>query len=703
MRCDAGHPVGLNTDARRQCSGYTMPVHLETVMNALLYPARALMSRMRFGPKMALVLGILLVLSIALATTLTMNRIDTLRLLENERVGAGYLRVLLHVMGSIQQHRGLSTTLLNGDASLTAKVDAKAAEVKEGLNQLRALDQANPALLKQGARIDGIEQEWTAVRQQMQGSGGDNFRRHSALVEKLLNDFRVVSDNTGMTFDPFEDTYTLNDAAVTVAPHTIEYLARLRGRAAAVSARKSASLEDSVELGALMQLVHSRISEMDRVVERVKLRSPVHAAAVAAQVEHLRESYAAVSPMLDNIVIRQQFDVAAPEVFAQASKPVDAALKVSQTLLDAIDASMNGHTHDMNTALVLTIAALVAGLLISSYLALGLYASLEQNIVRMIEGGRKLADGDLSARISVDSQDELGDIARSFNSMADGLATLITRVKSSAGEVGQVTLTLASATQQISEASTSQSQYASAMAATIEELSVSINSVSDSAADMRRHAEASRDEATQGHRAIDAVSSELDAVGHVVGEISQAAGAFIESTRAIGDMTRQVKDIAEQTNLLALNAAIEAARAGEQGRGFAVVADEVRKLAEKSAVSAQQIEEVTRALDARAGSVEAVVQRGVSAIDNSRSQLTQVVGALGRAADAAASTSQGIAGIAESVSEQTTASHDVARSVEQIAQMSEENSSAISSMANEAQHLRALAMSLEEAGARFRV
>jgi methyl-accepting chemotaxis protein len=439
------------------------------------------------------------------------------------------------------------------------------------------------------------------------------------------------------------------------------------------------------------------------MLERLEKYAPEHMAGVSAEAGNLRDAFAATTTMINGIVSQQQFDLPAGEVFKRASAPVDSALKMSSLLLDRLDAALEAHRRSLVLSGAFITLALVLGLLASIYLALGLYVSLQDDIRRTIEGSQRLARGDLTARIQTASTDEFGDISHNFNEMAVGLSGLISSVKAAASDVCNVTLVLASGTQQISESSNQQSQSASSMAATIEQLSVSINSVSDSAADMRQHAESSRDEAENGRRAIDLVTAELDEVGKVVGEISQAAGAFVESTRAIGDMTRQVKDIAEQTNLLALNAAIEAARAGEQGRGFAVVADEVRKLAEKSAQSAHQIEAITRTLDVRAGSVETVVCRGVQAIDTSRDQLAQVASALGRAAQAATSTSSGIVGIAESVSEQTTASHTVARAVEQIAQMAEENSSANVAMADEAQHLRTLAVDLESVAERFRV
>lgn len=312
-------------------------------------------------------------------------------------------------------------------------------------------------------------------------------------------------------------------------------------------------------------------------------------------------------------------------------------------------------------------------------------------------------DGDLSKRVVVRSQDEIGKTAQAFNGLVDGIAKIIRQVLDNAAKVSSSAAQLSTSSWQIAQSSHVQSEAASSTAAAVEEITESINSVAENAEDVRKLSEMSLHQTQQGNQDVTAMISEIRRVQEAVNQIAASVKEYVASTRAITAMTQHVKDIADQTNLLALNVTIEAARAGEQGRSFAVVADEVRKLAEKSARTASEIDQVTNSLDQKSGVVESVVQTGLRSLQATQEQVERVYKVLIEAGEAVSQSSRGVSDIATSVSEQSRASIEIARNVEKIAQMSEENHEAVRSNNREIVHLEELAKELQDAASRFRV
>jgi methyl-accepting chemotaxis protein len=241
------------------------------------------------------------------------------------------------------------------------------------------------------------------------------------------------------------------------------------------------------------------------------------------------------------------------------------------------------------------------------------------------------------------------------------------------------------------------------VAASVEQVSVSINHVAESAQDAHGIARDAGELSVQGGQLFHGTIDEINLIADEVHRSTEVIHQLGSQSDRISQIINVIKEIADQTNLLALNAAIEAARAGEAGRGFAVVADEVRKLAEKTSSSTKEIGDMINAI--QQGTQQAVssmeagsdkVHDGVAMAERAGESMEQIEGGVRKVLMAVAS-------ISEALGEQRSASHDIADNVEKIARMSEENSQAVLSVSDSAGKLIELASSLRAKAGHFRL
>ncbi|MBV8659330.1 MAG: cache domain-containing protein [Burkholderiales bacterium] len=354
------------------------------------------------------------------------------------------------------------------------------------------------------------------------------------------------------------------------------------------------------------------------------------------------------------------------------------------------------------------LAFLVLGVLLLIVVG-GLVMTMSRGIVRQLGGepdyaagiARAIAAGDLSQQIKTNAGEDslLGAMVR----MQDGLRQMVERFNSAAAVLLRSAGELKQEMQQISKRSNASAEATSATAAAVEQMSVSIDHVNNSARETEHHSRQSAALAAEGEQLASQVASENQKVARDVTEASNLIGGLVDSSRQIDTIAGVIKDIAEQTNLLALNAAIEAARAGEQGRGFAVVADEVRKLAERTGTATQDIVRTTQSVQQDVDGVVGKMRDVGQMVDEGMSRTERAEAALREIRGAVDGTLNQIRDVATAMNEQSQASASIASNIERIAQMVEESDSSIASARESVQQLESLAKELNDAASRFRL
>ena len=320
------------------------------------------------------------------------------------------------------------------------------------------------------------------------------------------------------------------------------------------------------------------------------------------------------------------------------------------------------------TLVGLAIAAL--GLLVIWLLAHGIARPLRQMVAMLDDIAQ--GEGDLTRRLHSDRQDELGSIAKGFNTFLGKLQTMISQVVASVQKVSDSSEHTADIAIRTNQGVHKQMAEIDLVATAVHEMTATAQDVARNATHAAQAASNADQAANQGLSIVRDTSHSIAALADEIGRAVGVVQTLARDSENINAILVAIRAIAEQTNLLALNAAIEAARAGEQGRGFAVVADEVRNLAQKTQQATEEIQQMIQQLQQGTRDVVRVMEDSQGKTDISVQQAAKAADALESITRAVSVINDMNTQIASAAEEQSAVAEDINRNVINIGQVANE-------------------------------